>query len=164
MVFVKIALEIRYLTSILQRNSHEWVFIFRGSCTLRVLLVFNLSFPSCPFLSFCLDISQTKPKTLSPSLPPCHPSLLSSLDPNDVVHFAGGQLKSGTKNHTMVAKVLSSNIVLLKGGPSSLHNICPTLITECLIGDETGTIIFIACNEQGNPIIILFIFVLFLLY
>ncbi|KAG5108438.1 hypothetical protein JHK84_045345 [Glycine max] len=48
----------------------------------------------------------------------------------------------------MVAKVLSSNIVLLKGGPSSLHNICPTLITECLIGDETGTIIFIACNEQ----------------
>lgn len=85
MVFVKIALEIRYLTSILQRNSHEWVFIFRGSCTLRVLLVFNLSFPSCPFLSFCLDISQTKPKTLSPSLPPCHPSLLSSLDPNGVV-------------------------------------------------------------------------------
>jgi len=68
------------------------------------------------------------------------------------------QLKPGTNGHTLVAKVLSSNTVLQKGRPSSSHNIRPTLIAECLIGDDTGTIIFTARNEQGNPIITLFVF------
>ena len=62
------------------------------------------------------------------------------------------QLKPGTNGHTLVAKVLSSNTVLYKGRPfgSASHNhLRPTLIAECLIGDETGTIIFTARNEQG---------------
>ncbi|RDX76249.1 hypothetical protein CR513_43780, partial [Mucuna pruriens] len=58
------------------------------------------------------------------------------------------QLKPGTNGHTLVAKVLSSNTVLQKGRPSSSHNLRPTLIAECLIGDDTGTIIFTARNEQ----------------
>ena len=58
------------------------------------------------------------------------------------------QLKPGTNGHTLVAKVLSSNTVLQKGRPSSSHNIRPTLIAECLIGDDTGTIIFTCCVEQ----------------
>ncbi|MED6130624.1 hypothetical protein PIB30_002742 [Stylosanthes scabra] len=57
------------------------------------------------------------------------------------------QLKPGTTGHTLIANVLSSNTVLNKGRttPPSLR---PTLIAECLIGDETGTIIFTARNEQ----------------
>ncbi|KAL1365187.1 hypothetical protein HN51_013270 [Arachis hypogaea] len=58
------------------------------------------------------------------------------------------QLKPGTNGHTLVAKVLSSNTVLNKGRPSSSQNLRPTLIAECLIGDETGTILFTARNDQ----------------
>ncbi|KAK7327846.1 hypothetical protein VNO77_21939 [Canavalia gladiata] len=58
------------------------------------------------------------------------------------------QLKPGTNGHTLVANVLSSNTVLQKGRPSSSNNLRPTLIAECLIGDDTGTIIFTARNEQ----------------
>jgi hypothetical protein len=65
------------------------------------------------------------------------------------------QMKPGTNGHTLIAKVLSSETVLQKGGTrpssSSLNNILrPTVISECLIGDETGTIIFTARNEQGS--------------
>lgn len=70
------------------------------------------------------------------------------------------QLKPGTNGHTLVAKVLSANTVLQKGRPSSSQNLRPTLIAECLIGDETGTIIFTARNEQG---LITFFYFLFLL-
>ncbi|KAI9095642.1 hypothetical protein K1719_026202 [Acacia pycnantha] len=60
------------------------------------------------------------------------------------------QLKPGTNGHNLVVKVVSANTVLQKGRPStSSRNPCPTLIAECLIGDETGTILFTARNEQG---------------
>ncbi|CAL9072123.1 unnamed protein product [Musa textilis] len=59
------------------------------------------------------------------------------------------QLKPGTSGHTLTAKVLTSKTVLHKGRPGAaavqLH---PTTIAECLIGDETGTILFTARNEQ----------------
>ncbi|CAJ1961744.1 unnamed protein product [Sphenostylis stenocarpa] len=58
------------------------------------------------------------------------------------------QLKPGTNGHTLVAKVLSSDTVVHKPRPSSAHNVKPTVIAECLIGDDTGTIIFTARNEQ----------------
>ncbi|CAL5183473.1 unnamed protein product [Lathyrus oleraceus] len=75
------------------------------------------------------------------------------------------QMKPGTNGHTLIAKVLSSETVLQKGPrPSSSSSsrgiIRPTLISECLIGDETGSIIFTARNEQvelmkaGNTVII----------
>ncbi|XP_028777478.1 uncharacterized protein At4g28440-like [Neltuma alba] len=59
------------------------------------------------------------------------------------------QLKPGTNGHTLVVKVLSANTVLQKGRPSnSSQSLRPTLIAECLVGDETGTILFTARNEQ----------------
>ncbi|CAL0334419.1 unnamed protein product [Lupinus luteus] len=74
------------------------------------------------------------------------------------------QLKPGTNGHNLVVKVLSSDTVLQKPQPprpsSSSHNLRPTLIAECLIGDDTGTIIFTARNEQvdlmkaGNTVIV----------
>ncbi|KAB2029486.1 hypothetical protein CXB51_012202 [Gossypium anomalum] len=57
------------------------------------------------------------------------------------------QLKPGTKGHTLVAKVLSSNMVLQKGRAAS-RNLRQTRIAECLVGDETGTVLFTARNEQ----------------
>ncbi|PPS13436.1 hypothetical protein GOBAR_AA07149 [Gossypium barbadense] len=56
-------------------------------------------------------------------------------------------LKPGTKGHTLVAKVLSSNMVLQKGRAAS-RNLRQTRISECLVGDETGTVLFTARNEQ----------------
>ncbi|KAK7246464.1 hypothetical protein RIF29_41332 [Crotalaria pallida] len=75
------------------------------------------------------------------------------------------QLKPGTNGHNLIVKVLSSDTVLQKPQPprpssSSSRNLRPTLIAECLIGDDTGTIIFTARNEQvelmkaGNTVIL----------
>ncbi|XP_039052944.1 uncharacterized protein At4g28440-like [Hibiscus syriacus] len=57
------------------------------------------------------------------------------------------QLKPGTNGHTLIAKVLSSNTVLQKGRTPS-RNLRQTRIAECLVGDETGTILFTARNDQ----------------
>ncbi|XAR68311.1 hypothetical protein NMG60_11003394 [Bertholletia excelsa] len=56
-------------------------------------------------------------------------------------------LKPGTNGHTVTVKVLSSNTVLQKGRSTS-QNLRQTRIAECLIGDETGTILFTARNDQ----------------
>ncbi|GMY10199.1 replication factor A1 [Fagus crenata] len=65
------------------------------------------------------------------------------------------QLKPGTQGHTLTVKVVSSKTVKVtttnKPGRSSMllsRPIHPTRIAECLVGDETGTIVFTARNEQ----------------
>ncbi|MED6208858.1 hypothetical protein PIB30_049138 [Stylosanthes scabra] len=70
------------------------------------------------------------------------------------------QLKPGTNGHTLTVKVVSSKPVKTLGtkGPRSSSSSSsmilsrpsrrPSRISECLIGDETGTIIFTARNEQ----------------
>nr|DAD22799.1 TPA_asm: hypothetical protein HUJ06_024262 [Nelumbo nucifera] len=58
------------------------------------------------------------------------------------------QLKPGTSGHTLTVKVVSSKTVLQKGRAASQH-LRHTRIAECLVGDETGTIIFTARNDQG---------------
>ncbi|ONK79221.1 uncharacterized protein A4U43_C01F4160 [Asparagus officinalis] len=57
------------------------------------------------------------------------------------------ELKPGTKGHTLTAKVVSSKTVLQKGRAASPH-LRETKIAECLIGDETASIVFTARNEQ----------------
>ncbi|KAI9095701.1 hypothetical protein K1719_026261 [Acacia pycnantha] len=70
---------------------------------------------------------------------------------DEAVFVKVDQLKPGTNGHNLVVKVVSANTVLQKGRPStSSRNPCPTLIAECLIGDETGTILFTARNEQAR--------------
>ncbi|KAL6553259.1 hypothetical protein OROGR_007101 [Orobanche gracilis] len=72
-------------------------------------------------------------------------------------------LKPGTNGHTLVVKVINSNTVVNKKirnptfrGPQNQN----TMIAECLIGDETGTILFTARNDQvetmkpGNTVIL----------
>ncbi|KAL4334198.1 hypothetical protein GQ457_07G029190 [Hibiscus cannabinus] len=57
------------------------------------------------------------------------------------------QLKPGTNGHTLISKVLSSNMVVQKDRAAS-RNLRQTRIAECLVGDETGTILFTARNDQ----------------
>ncbi|KAL6521763.1 hypothetical protein OROGR_018332 [Orobanche gracilis] len=63
------------------------------------------------------------------------------------------QLRPGTNGHNLVVKVVSSKMVLRKGRPDGpqVHQI---KIDECLVGDETGTILFTARNEQGLTLIV----------
>lgn len=56
-------------------------------------------------------------------------------------------LKPGTYGHTLIVKVVESNAVLQKGRSVSPH-LRNTRISECLVGDETATILFTARNEQ----------------
>lgn len=58
------------------------------------------------------------------------------------------QLRPGTSGHTLTVKVVSSKMVMQKGrseGPQGRQ----MRIAECLVGDETGMIVFTARNDQG---------------
>lgn len=62
-------------------------------------------------------------------------------------------LQPGTNGHTLIVKILSSNTVLSKKPRNTMSfrgsQNQNTRIAECLIGDETGTILFTARNNQG---------------
>nr|CAD1831444.1 unnamed protein product [Ananas comosus var. bracteatus] len=75
------------------------------------------------------------------------------------------QLKPGTSGHTLTVKVVSSETVLHKGRavPSSA-NLRRTRIAERLVGDETGTIVFTARNEQGKTLIYVWRYLLCVLW
>ena len=57
------------------------------------------------------------------------------------------QLRPGTGGHTLTVKVVSSKMVLQKGRPDG-PQVRQMRIAECLVGDETGMIIFTARNDQ----------------
>ncbi|KAF8378294.1 hypothetical protein HHK36_029633 [Tetracentron sinense] len=57
------------------------------------------------------------------------------------------QLRPGTGGHTLTVKVVSSKMVLQKGRPDG-PQLRQMRIAECLVGDETGIIVFTARNEQ----------------
>jgi replication factor A1 len=58
------------------------------------------------------------------------------------------QLRPGTSGHTLTVKVVTAKMVLQKDWPdgSQVRQMC---IAECLVGDETGVIVFTARNEKG---------------
>ncbi|KAL3508709.1 hypothetical protein ACH5RR_028110 [Cinchona calisaya] len=56
-------------------------------------------------------------------------------------------LKPGTNGHTLVVKVVSSATVFQKGRQVTMH-LKNTRIAECLVGDETASILFTARNDQ----------------
>ncbi|XP_073056084.1 uncharacterized protein At4g28440-like [Primulina eburnea] len=72
-------------------------------------------------------------------------------------------LKPGTTGHTILVKVVNATTVLNKK-PRNLNfrgsQNQNTRISECLVGDETGTILFTARNDQvelmkpGNTVIL----------
>lgn len=60
------------------------------------------------------------------------------------------QLRPGTSGHNVTVKIVSTKMVLQKGradgGPQSRQ----MRISECIVGDETGVIVFTARNDQGT--------------
>lgn len=58
------------------------------------------------------------------------------------------QLKPGTNGHNLTVNVLKSEPVLPKNRAAS-PQLRQTRIAECLVGDDTGTILFTARNDQG---------------
>ncbi|CAL5409883.1 unnamed protein product [Camellia sinensis] len=62
------------------------------------------------------------------------------------------QLKPGTNGHTLIVKVVTANTVLQKKGRNSQllsrGSAGQTRISECLVGDDTGSILFTARNDQ----------------
>ncbi|VVA89866.1 unnamed protein product [Arabis nemorensis] len=60
------------------------------------------------------------------------------------------QLKPGTKGHTLIVKVVESNPVkpAIRKTGSLTQPIRSPRIAECLIGDDTGCILFTARNDQ----------------
>ncbi|EFJ10880.1 hypothetical protein SELMODRAFT_97896 [Selaginella moellendorffii] len=61
------------------------------------------------------------------------------------------QLRPGTNGHTLVVKVLSSKLVLQKPRPDG-SQVRQMRIAECIVGDETGVIVFAARNEQVDQV------------
>ncbi|KAL6627046.1 hypothetical protein ACP70R_030772 [Stipagrostis hirtigluma subsp. patula] len=60
------------------------------------------------------------------------------------------QLKPGTNGHTLTVKVVSATPVpgrARPAAPAAASSRAPR-IAECLVGDETGAIVFTARNEQ----------------
>ncbi|XP_078431482.1 uncharacterized protein At4g28440-like [Wolffia australiana] len=57
------------------------------------------------------------------------------------------QLRPGTSGHNLVVKVVSSKKLVQKGR-SDGPQIRQVRIAECLVGDETGMIVFTARNDQ----------------
>ena len=68
-------------------------------------------------------------------------------------------LKPGTSGHTLIVKVVETTPVKTSQRPNRARALLsrpvpPPRIAECVVGDETGTIIFTARNEQGIYIIL----------
>ncbi|XP_057485205.1 uncharacterized protein At4g28440-like [Actinidia eriantha] len=57
------------------------------------------------------------------------------------------QLRPGTSGHNVTVKVVSTKMILQKGRPDG-PQVRQMRIAECIVGDETGTIVFTARNEQ----------------
>ncbi|CAN8294398.1 unnamed protein product [Cochlearia groenlandica] len=64
------------------------------------------------------------------------------------------ELRPGTNGHSLTVKVINTKMVMQRGGGgggggrSNGRQARQMRIAECLIGDETGIIIFTARNEQ----------------
>ncbi|KAF2556812.1 hypothetical protein F2Q68_00014041 [Brassica cretica] len=59
------------------------------------------------------------------------------------------QLRPGTSGHNVTVKIVSTKMVLQKGradGPQARQ----MRISECVVGDETGIVVFTARNDQAS--------------
>ncbi|KAK9861585.1 hypothetical protein WJX84_009263 [Apatococcus fuscideae] len=65
-----------------------------------------------------------------------HPTTTTSVD----------ALRPDTEGHNLTVKVLSSHVVVTRPGRNPSAN--ATTITESLVGDESGVVIFTARNDQ----------------
>ncbi|KAM0938108.1 putative nucleic acid-binding protein [Dioscorea sansibarensis] len=57
------------------------------------------------------------------------------------------QLRPVTSGHTLIVKVVSTKMVVQRGRPDG-SQFRQSRVAECLVGDETGMIVFTARNDQ----------------
>ncbi|GMH01611.1 hypothetical protein Nepgr_003450 [Nepenthes gracilis] len=57
------------------------------------------------------------------------------------------QLRPGTSGHTLIVKVVDSKLIMQRNRPDGPQG-RQMRMAECLLGDETGMIIFTARNDQ----------------
>ncbi|XP_055823762.1 uncharacterized protein At4g28440-like [Solanum dulcamara] len=83
------------------------------------------------------------------------PSTAATSEKKKPVFVKAESLKPGTHGHNLTVKVVDSNAVKATGGASrggrsstSFNPRGPARLAECLVGDETGCILFTARNEQ----------------
>ncbi|KAI4366855.1 hypothetical protein MLD38_022668 [Melastoma candidum] len=93
------------------------------------------------FLRLHRTCRSNQPKTQSDDMSDAKPAMRKP------VFTKVDQLRPGTGGHTLTVKVVSSNMVLQKGRPDG-QQLRQMRIAECLVGDETGVIVFTARNEQ----------------
>jgi hypothetical protein len=60
------------------------------------------------------------------------------------------QLQPGSSGHNLVVKVVNTKLVVQRSRPNPA-NARQVRIAECLVGDQTGVIVFTARNDQGTP-------------
>jgi replication factor A1 len=56
------------------------------------------------------------------------------------------KLRPQTHGHTLVARVITARTILDKPSP----HVGRSRLAECLVGDQTGTVLFTARNDQGR--------------
>lgn len=61
------------------------------------------------------------------------------------------QLRPGTSGHTLTVKVVSCKLVLQKARPDGTH-LRHVRISECIVGDDTGVVVFTARNDQVDMV------------
>ncbi|XP_074296021.1 uncharacterized protein At4g28440-like isoform X1 [Silene latifolia] len=59
------------------------------------------------------------------------------------------QLRPGTSGHNLVVKVVDAKLVMQRGRPDG-QQLRQMRLAECLVGDETGIIVFTARNDQDG--------------
>lgn len=70
---------------------------------------------------------------------------MSAVEKRKPVFTTVDQLRPQTKGHNLTVKVLEAKVVLSRPrGPKG----SPLRVAECIVGDETGVIVFTARNEQ----------------
>ncbi|XP_074274423.1 uncharacterized protein At4g28440-like [Silene latifolia] len=57
------------------------------------------------------------------------------------------QLRPGTSGHNLTVKIVNSKLIMQRGRPDA-SQARQSRIAECLVGDETGIIVFTARNDQ----------------
>ncbi|KAL9226332.1 hypothetical protein vseg_002159 [Gypsophila vaccaria] len=58
------------------------------------------------------------------------------------------QLRPSTSGHNLVVKVVDAKLIMQRGGRPDGPQLRQMQLAECLVGDETGIIVFTARNDQ----------------
>lgn len=114
-----------------------------------LIFSFSSKMSSAPVAPNTTDNSQQRPRQRNGPPPPRRqgrnpppPTTTQvSQEKKKPVFVKVDQLKPGTSGHTLTVKVVDQNPVPQKPGAASSSHLRPVRIAECLVGDETASIL-----------------------